>query len=110
MPYVKGKGYVPGDDSEATGRTARPREREEEFWGRRTPDNPPLSFARMMGVEILQAESDVEGQAKTDILAAWNTWKSLPANERRRILDLSFEHYVKEDDVEGFVLYITYSK
>jgi len=110
MPMVKGKGATAGPDSTATDRTAKPRLGNEAPWGRATPENRKMSFARHQLFDILVAEDAVVATAAAALLTAWEAWQADPVHEHHRILEASFEHYVTAAADHGFLLYITYSK
>ena len=105
----KGQGYTDGGGGS---RTAIPRGSSSQLerpWGEETPKGRPMAFARHMGVHVIQTESPTVADPRQELIDQWEDWRSLPANERYRILDMVFEHYIT-DGGEGFLLYITYSK
>ena len=111
MPMVKGKGATAGPDSTATDRTAQPRLGQEPPWGRVTPENRKMSFARHQNFDILTvAENASVATAAAAMVTAWEAWQADPVHEHHRILEASFEHYVTAAADHGFLLYVTYSK
>ena len=110
MPWVKGKGYVAGPEATPTGRTAVPRGTLETPWGRQTPENRQMSFARHMDFDIVLAEDVVLDTARLALIDAWETWRDAASREHYRVQDVAFEHYITAGSAHGFLLYITYSK
>ena len=109
MPIVKGKGATADADSIVTTRRTVPRTGVEPSFGRVTPENRKMAFARHQNFDILVAENAVVATAAAALITAWEAWQADSDHEHHRILDASFEHYTIAT-VHGFLLYVTYSK
>lgn len=105
-PTYTGRTAVPRDES---GRTAVPRGLGGLF-GNDSPRPQHFPVARMTNFHILSAEDSNLATAISDLGDAFDAWIEASAQERAKIVSVTFEHYGGSGSDHGFLMFIVYSK